>query len=308
MLIRDYVYHALADRATDWLRRRQEDWFYGWNEDHWLGEKHEAAARQVLQDATDQLDEARCQALDTPPTSPEWARVRTAEADLHRARIRLDRTLDRIEQAIAKRRQLRVDRLVSSLFLKLYRKTQQSSWPLWGPGVPPALRTFILRWKDHPKIAPQQLVFLWLILEDTNKHAEDYGVTAVGYQDWLAGLDLVTWSMDTDARESRPSDARKDFLRQLQHREPEPAHENEDPRDLLADMPYDGPAREDSDDRCPTCQGFLRERTINVRGKYAKAIACDRYATTCRYELLTDLFSTKDALQDHLAVQALLAI
>jgi hypothetical protein len=318
MLVRDYVYESLAQRARDWLLRTKEDWYYGWvsradGTGHWLGDTAQQAARQQLHDAEEQLADACCQAIgltehDGQPYLDALATIATAEATLHRARIRYDRVQHQITTAVEKRRQLRVDRLVSSLFLKLHRQAQQSNWPLWGPGVPPSLRKFILRWKDHPKLAPQQRVFLWLILDDTRTHADEFGVTAIGYQDWLAHLELVTSAMDTNARESEPSKATTDFLRQLQHREPEPAHENLDPRDTRADLVYDGPAREDADDRCPTCQGFLKARTIQLRGKYAQAVACDRWASTCRYELLTDLFPTRDALQDHLAVAALLEL
>lgn len=318
MLARDYVYAALAERAKDWLLKTQEDWYYGWvakdNErGHWLGERFLTAANQRLYEATNQLEHAEADAAgltehDAQAYLDAQRQLATAQQVLDLARIHYDQTQQRIEQAVAKRRQLRIDRLVTSSFLRLYRKSQQANWPLWGPGVPPALRKFILRWKDHPKIAPQQRVFLWLILDDTNRHADEFGVTAIGYQDWLANLELVTSAMDTDARESEPSKARPDFLRQLQYREPMPAHDNLDPRDTRADLPYDGPAREDADDRCPTCQGFLKPRTIQLGNKYAQALACDRYATTCRYELLTDLFPSRDDLQDHVAIAAMLQL
>lgn len=317
MLSRDYLHVALRDRAEQYLRTRHEDWYYGWVDTghgtgHWMGQRHEDAARQYLHDMTERLDQARANAAglrledDKAAYLDAQAALHVATCELDHARIRFDRVQQRISQAIEKRRALRIERLVTQLFLKYYRQAITKPWPLWGPGVPPALRRYILRWKDHPKIAPNQLVFLWVILDDTRQHADEFGVTAVGYQDWMANLELVTSVMDTDARESEPSKATRDFLRQLQYREPEPAHENYDPRDTRADLVYDGPAREDADDRCPTCQGYLRPRVIQIRGKYAQANACDRWATTCRYDLLTDLFATRDALHDHLAVHAML--
>lgn len=309
--IQHYVRILLEEKARDVLLRKHEDYYYGWvdegdNTGHWLGAAHEHRAKQYLADTEAAYDQARADAAGvTDPTDPRAVAKHQAERDLAKARHQLDRITRHIDAAIEKRRELRIRKLVTQMFLKYYRRARTQAWPLYDPGVPADIRAYVSRWKDRPTLTPTSLVFLWLVVEECRDHATTMSLQGFGTTDWLAAMPLIQSGLDTDAAEDEPSYAQRQYIRTLQRPDPAPAHENLDPRDILAGYPYDGHT-EDETDRCPTCQGYRRERTIEVRGKYQRAIACDNWATTCAFDTTSPSFKTKQDLRDHLVVEHML--
>lgn len=311
--IQHYVRILLEEKARDILMRSHEDYYYGWVEEddgrgHWIGQAHEQRAKQRLYDAELQAEQAHANAIGiTDPSDPAQLALAAATKALDKARKQLDRITSHIDAAIEKRRELRVRKLVTQLFLRYYRRARTHDWPLYDPGVPADIRDYVARWKDRPTLTPTSLVFLWLVIEECRDHATTFSLQGMGNTDWLAKSPLIQSGLDTDACEDEPSYAQRQYVKFLQRKDTEPAHENHDPRDILEGYPYDGP-RDDDGDRCPTCQGFQRLRTIDVAGKYLQAIACDHWATTCAYDVQSPSFTSKQALRDHLTIEGMLAI
>lgn len=315
-----YVRTVLEERARHYLLTKHEDWYYGWvparldqptnprvaplrgeyrdpsAAGHWLGERVKVAAAQALHDAQDRLDRVS----DDNPRAR-----RHAERDVTMAQLRYDNVLARIEQAVERRREDQVRKAITRLFRKTYEKARHSLWPVYHPGIPADVRAYVLQWKDEPHLTPTSLVFLWLLLEECQAHGDTFSLQGFGHADWLATLPIIQAGLDTDATDPTSRSARRDYVRQLQRRDTAPTHANHDPRDARPYEPYDGA---DDTDRCPTCGGVQRLRVIEVAGRVAEALACDAWATTCRYETTTPFFSDRTRLHDHQVIETLLTL
>lgn len=334
-IVAHYITTVLEEKARDILLRYHEDWWYGWvpapkdtvttgqhydpnYRGHWMGERHLTDARAKVRSAQEALHEARLLQAVTHESNTELvaqasAQVTRAEQLVARAEHRYQRTEQRVTQAIEQRRTLRIRQLVTSLFTRYYRTARTAYWPVFDPALPTDIRTWVLRWKDEPSLSPSSLVFLWLVVEETLDHHRTYSLDALGGSDYLARIPLITAHIHTDATLDEPSRAERDYVRWMQRRTPDLAHENGDRRDSRADLTYDGPARDDTLDelRCPTCQGYRRERLIQLKNtppRFAKALACDDYAHKCRYEVRSPAFSSVEELQAHLAIESFLLL
>ena len=337
-----YVRILLTEKAQDIYLRNHEFDYYGWiakkvpkeldhlphvDRGHWLGAAQEEKARQLVVDAEDVVDQARAVAAGLRKQDAEYgaahATLAKARQQLEDARTHLDEVLTKIQRAIELRRQFRLDKLVSKLFLRYFHRARKLEWNLYDTRLPAGLREYLLIQLRNQKLSPTALVFLWLVVEENLDHGNVFQLKGLGATDYLAQHALAVSSLDINASEDKPSAMERDYVRELQRPDAEPAHENLDPRTSALDHIYDGlpslgvlggrdedtvapddPRRTPIERTCPTCGTFWKDRTISLRGRYYLVQACDNYATTCRFERLTSGFATRKELNDHLRVHA----
>lgn len=315
-IVGNLVRTMLEEKAKDILLRKYEDWWYGWQGDRWFGEDKlnqaryritlaEARYNRLLEaDPTPELVPGSIAALaDLPALTTPNPELIAAQQAITRAQQWYDRVTKRVTEAMDRRRQQRIERLVTSLFTRYFRKARTQLWPVYHPAVPADLRNWVLRWKEREDLGPASLVLLWLVIEEAIDHHTTHQLDGLYGSDYLAKVSLVTRHIETDACEDEPTRAERDYVRWLQRRPPEPAHENLDPRDSRADLVYDGPSRDGDEDRCPHCQQFRRERTLEIKGRFGHGVSCERY---CEYSLLSPLFKTKEQLREHQIVSTIL--
>jgi hypothetical protein len=323
-----YVRTILTEKARDIYLRNHEFDYYGWvakavppdqqhlphvDRGHWLGATQEAEARQLVADAEDAMEKARAELAGLKPGDTTYdaakALVQWAADQVKAAQDHLGITLDTIQKAIERRRQFRLDKLVSKLFLRYYHRARHMEWELFDTRLPAQLRNYLMLQFRGQKLSPTAMVFLWLVVEENLDHGGVFQVKGLGATDYLAQHALATSSLDTDAPEDRPTRMEEDYIRELQRPDAVPTHENLDPRSTENDHTYDGlPSLGALDGKlvdkhtCPTCGTQVRDRIVSLRGRYYGIEGCDNYATKCRYEPITSGFTTRKAAVEHLEI------
>lgn len=306
-----YVRMILTEKATDILLRNDPDFYYGWSNDHWLGEKLELKAKEALSSAERRRDRALANIEDLPKLHPEYASgkavLEAQQAEVDKLRKNLEKLQKQVQAAIERRREFRIQALATKLFMRYFNKARVMPWPLYDPGIPNIIRKYVLAWKGRP-LTPTSLVFLWLVVEESNDHGETFQVEGADQEAYLLQNPLALSPLDIDALEVEPTKKAREYLRELQRKEAVPVHENRDSRDNRADNTYDGlPSlpvmwTDDDDPKKCTCGQYRRNRIVHIRSRYYYVEACPNFATTCRFEYLTQGFVTKEELAEHLAV------
>lgn len=324
--IRDSVHFILAQRAEAYLLNKNPDVYYGWvapAQDpetgkevpgYWLGEQDERNAehRKAMAYGAVLQAERACRANE--PNADK--RLALAEAGLKAAEQHLDEVRSYRERTIESRRNLLVDRMVAKLFIREYRKSVALEWDLYNPAIPENLRNYVVRQLARP-IGPTSRVYLYLLVQETIQHGEEFTVEAVTAYDYLADNPLVTKMLDIDVPEDQPSAQRRAYVRELQAKairdRQEPAHPNMDPRDILADFEYDGLPEQlgamwidkSPENSCPKCKQGLRVRMVHADVGYRWAKVCPNYADQieCHNEFVSPARATRKELRDWAAVE-----
>lgn len=308
--IAEYVRIILTEKATDILLRNDPDFYYGWNKSGWIGEQYELKQKERVTKAERLRDEAYADVLDIPRGDTRYASAKAVwEArveDAKRARHDLERAQQQVTVAIQRRREFRIQAITTRLFLEYLHKARLMPWPLYHPGIPHTLRQYVLSWKDR-KLTPTSLVFLYLVMEESEDHGDTMQTTGIDNERYLLRNPLALSPLDIDALAFEPTKQAREYLRELQRPDRDPIHENHDPRTNREQTTYDGLpqlvglAGED-DHKCPTCGTFFRNRIVHLRNRYYYVEACENFATTCRFEYLSKGFERKEDLAEHISV------
>jgi hypothetical protein len=152
------------------------------------------------------------------------------------------------------------------------------------------------------------LVFLWLVMTDSEDHADVMQTRGIDHESYLLHNPLALSPLDIDALNFQPTKQAREYLRELQRVEAEPVHENLDPRSNRELSQYDGMPEsitipKADDHKCDTCGNYRRERIVHLRNRYYFVDACPNFATTCAFDYLSVGFESKEALVKHIAVQ-----
>jgi hypothetical protein len=313
--IRDTVYAMLRTDAEELLARQSADFYHGWDDvtGRWLGQEeleralHQETLAELFYNTTSSEYDADCQdkrsALEVATYRLEQARERVWEVQAYNQRL------------VEARREQVLHRRVAKMFLRAYRRARSLEWDVYHPSVPESLRSYVQRQLGRGTLSPTSMVFLWLTLADTVKHGEDFQTEAITGCNHLLENPFVRASLNIDAPEDKPTEERRQYVRELQAQmvrdRRERAHESYDPRDALSDFQYDGLPDQlgamwiDKDDACPRCQQGLRIRVLHSGVGYRFVKACPNYAddAECNYEALSPVVATRKALHEWAAAE-----
>jgi hypothetical protein len=329
--VRAAVHALLFDMEHDALLRRNPDIYHGWvapvvdeetGEDtpgYWLGEADERQAEYRL-DLAEVAYKTACEATWSNPDD-----VKTQQAADHARALRDEAkaqyytTKDHRARVVADRRNIVLERRVASRFVKTYRKSMALDWDLYHTAIPESLRRYVMRQLSRP-LSPTSRVFLWLTVQDTIKHGDEFQTEALTAHDYLADNPLVQSYLDIDVPEDEPSRAQRAYVRELQAQAVRDrmasGHENKDSRDILKDFEYHGLPEQlgamwidKGEEQCPHCQQGVRVRMIHSGSGYRYAAVCPNYKdnTQCRFDEVSPKMSSRKALRDWAVVEAALA-
>lgn len=331
MLSKDDVRHAVSAllrlEVEDRLQRKLPDVYYGWVSPtadpetgkevpgYWMGDADIKQAEYRLA-----MAQVRCRAVNHTTWSDDEAdEMRRAQAQADAAVAEAARNLEEVraftERAIEARREQLINRRVAKLFLKTYRKAVTMEWDLYNAAVPDSLRRYIQRQLARTPLAPTSVVFLWLVLESTIAHSDDFQTEAITAYNHLASNPLAVAALDIDVPEDEPSAVHRAYVRELQveaiRDRRKPAHENLDRRDILADFEYHGMPEQlgamwiEKGESCPHCKQGLRVRMVNDGPGYRYAKVCPNYAedAQCSYDPLSPMRATRRELRDWALVE-----
>jgi hypothetical protein len=320
--VREVVAYLLRQQAEDALQRKNPDVYYGWvppiddQPGYWLGEADEKNAEYQLTLAEIGYKAAAENTWTDPDNADLLRALELAAVRRDDARAKLDDVKAYRDRVIEARREHLINRRVGKLFLKTYRKAVSLDWDLYNPALPESLREYVLRQRSRP-LGPTSVVFLYLVVQSALEHGADFQTDALTGYDYLADNPLATCLLDVDLTEDdAPAKQRRVYIRELQaqairDRKP-PAHENKDPRDVLADFEYHGLPEQlgamwisKDDNCCQQCKQGLRVRMIHCGTGYRYATVCPNFADNaqCHYELESPEFSTRKALKQWASVE-----
>jgi hypothetical protein len=323
--IRDSVHFLLRERAEASLRHHLPDVYYGWVPPaveadtgkeipgYWLGAADEEHAKARLSHAEAMLSQAEYDYRNNQLSDAQFevveAMVKAAEQNLRE--VELYRA-----KVVEGRREQLINRRVAKMFLREYRKASVLDWDLYNPAIPDNLRRYVQRQLSRP-LGPTSRVYLYLLVQETIAHGEDFQTEAITAHDYLADNPLVQGNLDIDVDEDDPYNQRRAYVRELQakairDRVP-PAHENYDTRDILADFQYDGLPEQlgamwidkNEDNSCDRCKQGLRVRMIHASTGFQWAKVCPNYAESiqCHNEPMSPILSTRRELRDWAVVE-----
>jgi hypothetical protein len=308
--IANYVRVILTEKATDILLRNDPDYYYGYAKSGWIGEKYELRVKEQVTKAERERDEAYADVEDVPRSDPRFAAAKALWEAKQTAAVQARKDLEtaqrQVTQAIERRRNFRIQAITTRLFLEYLHKARLMPWPLYHPGIPHVLRQYVLTWKGQ-RLTPTSLVFLYLVMEESEDHADSMQTIGMDNEQYLLSNPLALSPLDIDALAFQPTRQAKEYLRELQRPAVRPVHENLDPRSNREGGTYDGIpqlgalAGED-EGKCPTCGQFTRKRIVHLRNRYFFVRACPDFATTCRFEYLSTGFDKKEDLAEHISV------
>lgn len=325
--VRDAVYALLYQDCEQRLLAKNPDRYYGWVEEsvhpdtgevvpaHWLGEQDVKDAEYAAAVAAERVRLTAQFTWANPDDAELLAQYDAARTAAAAAATRVDEVRSYRDRVVAEKRQQVVDRMVARQFVRVHRLASVVNWAeqLYNPAVPESLRRYVAKQLTRGPLAPVSLVFLYLTVQSTLEHADDFQVEAVTGYDYLADNPLAVSSLDINTPEDAPaSRQRRAYVRELQasaiRDRMAPAHENHDPRDLLADFEYHGLPEQlkalwitkDEDASCPHCQQGVRVRTIHDGAGYRLARVCPNYAhdRQCLYDLLSPCLATRRQVRD----------
>lgn len=329
------VYAHLRERAEAIILANTPDLYYGWRPAKidkdtgaivrpagWIGEEDERRARQAVRDANEQLRRAtvaqQAARYYHDETPDEDAAVAAATGLLVHQERELTQVLDVVTKQIERYRERCIESLANKLFKRTYRRAMNLEWDVYHPAIDNDLRRYVKFWhKKKDQLTPSSVVFLYLIIEESITHAEQFGTTAISGENYLAKIPLVRAGLDVRAAEDEPSLADRQYVdawqEQLRYAARPDAHENGDKRDSLADFVYDGLPEQlgalwlDKNDghECPNCHEKITQRTVHNTKGYAIAEVCPNYKhkAGCTHRPLTPRFATKMQLRDHLCIE-----
>lgn len=320
--LRDAVHFILRQEAEDALLRKNPDVYYGWvpptddEPGYWLGAADEQQAEYQL-DLAQVAYKAACENTWSDTDNVELQRaVDLAAARRDAAQAKLDEVKAYRERVVEARREQLINRRVAKLFMKTYRKATTLDWDLYDPSIPDSLRNYVLRQLARGPLAPTSMVFLYLTVQSTKQHGEDFQTEALTAYDHLVDNPLATAMLDIDVDDDEPSKQRRAYIRELQAQAVRdrraPAHENKDPRDVLADFEYHGLPEQlgamwisKDENCCQHCKQGLRVRMVHSGGGYRYATVCPNFAEDrlCHFETESPEFSSRKALRQWATVE-----
>jgi hypothetical protein len=321
--IRDAVHFLLREEAEASLLRKDPDVYYGWvpptdeHDGYWLGEADERSAEYQLDLALVGLKAAGENTWSDPENPALVTAYELAKARVESCRTALDDVKAYRDRVISGRREQLINRRVAKLFLKTYRKAVKLDWDLYNPAIPQSLRDYCLRQLARGPLAPVSVVFLYLSVQSTLEHGADFQTEAITGQDYLIDNPLVSGGLDIDVPEDAPkAKQRRAYIRELQAQairdRRAPAHENRDPRDVLADFEYHGLPEQlgamwinKDENCCDHCKQGVRVRMIHTSSGYRYATVCPNFRDEprCHYELESPEFETRKALREWAMVE-----
>jgi len=315
--IRDAVNFLLRQEVEASLLRQNPDLYYGWVEPteeqdgHWLGEADERSAEYQLDLALVGYKAAAENTWSDPDNAELQRALDLAQARVDSCRQALDEVKAHRDRLVEARREQYIARRVARLFVKTYHKATRLEWNLYHPAIPQSLREYCQRQLARGPLAPVSIVFLWLTIQSTLEHGEDFQTDAITGEDYLADNPLVTCTLNTNVLETQSqAKHRRAYIKELQLQairdRRAPAHENLDPRDVLADFEYHGLPEQlgamwidKPDNCCEQCKQGVRVRMIHTSKGYRYCTVCPNFQDDprCTYEPLSPAFSTKKALK-----------
>jgi len=324
--VRHLVHQLLSDQVEQELLSKNPDMYYGWvapatdpetgttTPGYWLGEADVAQAEYRVVTAELQLNGVSARLDEADPST--LAAVEAAKANLRRAIAAVDEARSYAERTIEARRHQVINRRVAKRFIQYYRKATTLNWKLYDPAIPEGLRNYALRQLARGPIAPTSIVLLYLIIESTRQHGAEFQTQSLTAYNYLADNPLATAALDIDVPENLPSRAKRAYIRELQaeaiRARKGPAHQNYDPRDVLADFEYHGLPEQlgamwitKDADCCDHCKQGLRVRMVHAGSGYRYAKVCPNYQedTHCHYELMSPARASRKQLRDWAIVE-----
>jgi hypothetical protein len=315
--LRDAVAALLCMEAEAQLLRALPDVYYGWVPPtdevpgHWLGEADERQAQYQLDLAQVAYKAAAERTWSDSENEDLQQALRLAEAARDAARATLDEVRTHRDRLVDAYRTQVLNRRVASLFLKTYRKAIALDWNLYHPAIPESLRAYAQRQLARGPLSPVSVVFLYLSVQSTIEHGEEFQTEAITGYDYLVDNPLATCLLNIDVPEDGSERAlRRAYVKELQAKairdRRADAHENKDPRDVLADFEYHGLPEQlgamwisKDENCCSHCKQGVRVRMIHSGGGYRYATVCPNFQDDpqCHYEIESPEFSSRKALR-----------